>query len=275
MEGKSGAVPDAGAAPLSGLEGLRPNFTRGACVEQFTQGVWRLEIPAGPPGRYRLAQLDDYGRLPRGAFRWRPPLELAVQARASEALPPGTWGMGLWNDPFGMAILSGAEVLRLPALPNAAWFFFASPPNYLSLRDDLPAQGGLAATFSAPNPPAPLLLPAGLALPLLALPPATRWLRRLVRRWVRQDACALEIDPTRWHAYRLQWLAGRVCFWVDEALVLETAAVPRGPLGLVLWVDNQYAALPPDGRLRFGTLVNPQSAWLEISELRCGAPEGN
>jgi hypothetical protein len=267
MEGNSAAF----TAPSShsGQEGLRPNFTRGARVERRSEDFWHLEIPAGPAGRYRLAQLDDYGHLPRGAFRWQPPLELALRARASEALSPGTWGMGLWNDPFGMAILSGAEVLRLPALPNAAWFFFASPPNYLSLRDDLPAQGGLAAVFSAPNLPPALLLPAGLALPLLALPSTTRWLRRLARRWVRQDACRLEIDPTQWHAYRLLWQAERVRFWVDETLVLETAALPRGPLGLVLWVDNQFAALPPDGRLRFGTLANPQPAWLEIAGLRC------
>jgi hypothetical protein len=104
----------------------------------------------------------------------------------------------------------------------------------------------------------------------LGAKPAARWLRRLARRWVRQDACRLEIDPTQWHAYRLQWQAEQVRFWVDEALVLETAAAPRGPLGLVLWVDNQYAALPPDGRLRFGTLPNPRPAWLEIAELRCG-----
>jgi hypothetical protein len=270
MQGNSGAFT--APSPLSGLEGLRPNFTRGARVERLSRDVWRLEIPAGPAGRYRLAQLDDYGRLPRRAFRWQPPLELSLRVRASEALPPGTWGMGLWNDPFGMAILSGAEVLRLPALPNAAWFFFASPPNYLSLRDDLPAQGGLAATFSAPNLPAPLLLPGALALPLLALPPTTCWLRRLARRWVRQDAVSLAIDPTQWHDYRLQWQAERVRFWVDETLVLETDAVPCGPLGLVLWVDNQYAALPPDGRLRFGTLANPQPAWLEIAGLRCSVP---
>jgi hypothetical protein len=269
MEGKPAAILEVNPSPVSGLADLRPNFTREARVERLSQDVWRLEIPAGLARRYRLAQLDDYGRLPRHAFRWRPPLDLALQARASEALPPGTWGMGLWNDPFGMAILSGAEVLRLPALPNTAWFFFASPPNYLSLRDDLPAQGGLAATFSAPNLPPLLLLPAGVALPFLALPPTTRWLRRLARRWVRQDACRLEIDPTQWHAYRLQWLAERVRFWVDEVLVLESAAVPRPPLGLVLWVDNQYAALPPDGRLRFGMLANPQPAWLEVAGLRC------
>jgi hypothetical protein len=269
MGGKSAVTLEAAPPTDSGFAGLRPNFTRDSRVERLSQDVWRLEIPAGPARRYRLAQLDDYGRLPRRAFRWQPPLDLTLQARASEALPPGTWGLGLWNDPFGMAILSGAEVLRLPALPNTAWFFFASPPNYLSLRDDLPAQGGLAATFSAPNLPPPVLLPAALALPLLALPSMTRWLRRLARHWVRQDACRLEIDPTQWHAYRLQWLAERVRFWVDETLVLESAVVPRPPLGLVLWVDNQYAALPPDGRLRFGTLANPQSAWLEVAGLRC------
>ncbi|MEJ2599173.1 MAG: hypothetical protein P8Z00_12615 [Anaerolineales bacterium] len=273
MKGNSGAI-DAAGAPTPGyvLEGLRPNFTRGARVERISADIWRLEIPAGPAGRYRLAQLDDYGRLPRRAFRRQPPFEFTMRVRVSEALPPGTWGMGLWNDPFGMAILSGAEVLRLPALPNAAWFFFASPPNYLSLRDDLPAQGGLAATFSAPNLPAPLLLPGALALPLLALPPTTRWLRRLMRRWVCQYATALGIDPTQWHAYRLQWLAQRVRFWVDDSLVLEAVAVPRGPLGLVIWIDNQYAALPPDGRLRFGMLANPQPAWLEVAGLRCSVP---
>lgn len=269
MGGKPIATFETDPLTDSGFAGLRPNFTRDARVERLSQDVWRLEIPAGPARRYRLAQLDDYGRLPRRAFRWRPPLDLTLQARTSEALPPGTWGMGLWNDPFGMAILSGAEVLRMPALPNTAWFFFASPPNYLSLRNDLPAQGGLAATFSAPNLPPPMLLPAGLALPLLALPPTTRWLRRLARRWIHQDACQLEIDPTRWHAYRLQWLVECVRFWVDETLVLESAVVPRPPLGLVLWVDNQYAALPPDGRLRFGTLANPQPAWLEVAGLRC------
>jgi hypothetical protein len=57
-----------------------------------------------------------------------------------------------------MAILKGTEMLRLPALPNTAWFFFASPPNYLSLRDDLPAQGALAAVFRSPRLPASLLV---------------------------------------------------------------------------------------------------------------------
>src|SRR2546427_795796 len=39
---------------------LRPRTTRGAQVETIAPGHWRLTIPAGPAGRYRLAQLDDY-----------------------------------------------------------------------------------------------------------------------------------------------------------------------------------------------------------------------
>jgi hypothetical protein len=38
-------------------------------------------------------------------------------------------------------------------------------------------------------------------------------------------------------------------------------------LGFVLWVDNQYAAFPPDGRIRFGSLENPEPAWIEVRNL--------
>jgi len=41
---------------------------------------------------------------------------------------------------------------------------------------------------------------------------------------------------------------------------------PRPPLGLVIWIDNQYAAFTPDGKIGFGVLANDE-AWLEIKEL--------
>jgi len=235
----------------------------GGRVVQTGPAAWRLELPAGPGGSYRLAQLDDYRKLARRAFPWRPPVTLSMKARASAKSLPGTWGYGLWNDPFGMGVAQGGG-LRLPALPNAAWFFFASPPNYLSLRDDLPAQGALAATFRSPRWPSPLLLLGAPLLPLSLLPPAMRWLRRWARRIVRQDAVDLPVDPTEWHDYALEWGPEQVTFRLDGEALLATEIVPAGPLGLVLWVDNQYAALPPDGRLRYGTLSNPQPAWIEI-----------
>jgi hypothetical protein len=54
---------------------------------------------------------------------------------------------------------------------------------------------------------------------------------------------------------------------VDEALVLETPVSPRPPLGLVIWIDNQYAAWGPDGKIGFGVLENTKPAWLEIKDL--------
>ena len=244
-----------------------PRLTSAARLAEASAGVWRLEIPAGPPGPYRLAQLDDYGSLARRSFPWRPPFLLHLQARASSATIPGTWGFGLWNNPFGMALLRGVELLRLPALPNAIWFFHASRENYLSLRDDLPARGWLAATFRSPRWPAPVLalgLPAG---PLLLARPGVRLLRRLGRRIVHQSAERLPHDPAAWHSYHFIWKAERAEFHVDDELVLETKAAPHGPLGLVIWIDNQYAALPPDGRVSFGTLATPEPAWIEVRAL--------
>ncbi|NLG71497.1 MAG: hypothetical protein GX495_05580 [Chloroflexi bacterium] len=248
---------------------LQPNLSPGSRLVETGENGWRLEIPAGDEKQYRLAQLDDYGSRPRADFPWKaPPLHMSLRARVSAQQIPGTWGFGLWNDPFSMAVLSGAERLRLPVLPNTAWFFFASPPNYLSLRDDLPAQGFLAATFRSPRWPAPLLALGAPALPLLLFPPAARLARRIGRRIVRQNSAALQVDPTRWHEYSLQWLADRVRFAVDGREVLEAEHSPQGPLGFVLWIDNQYAAFTPQGRLRFGTVPSPQPAWLEVTGLK-------
>jgi hypothetical protein len=246
---------------------LQPGLTPGAQVSEAGPGVWRFSLPAGKAKRYRLAQLDDYGSLSRRRFQHRAPKVLSLRARASATETPGTWGFGLWNDPFSMGLLTGRGLLRLPALPNTAWFFFASHPNYLSLRDDLPAQGGLAATFQSPAW-ASALLPLGiLGLPLLALPPAARLLRRLGRRLVRQSAVKLQADPTEWHTYGLQWELDRVSFQLDASTILETEVAPMNRLGLVIWIDNQYLSFTPDGRLRYGLLESVEQNWIEISEL--------
>lgn len=238
----------------------------GATLEEVRPGCWRLEVPAGEGGVYRLAQLDDTTSLRRRQYRWNPPVRLSLRARASSRAIPGTWGFGFWNDPFGMAIIRGVELLRLPALPNCAWFFFASPENYLSLRDDLPANGALAATFRSPRIPTGLLLAGVPALPAAFLRPGMRLLRRLGRRIVTQAATALAHDPTQWHVYEIDWQAGRTVLRVDGSMVLDTPLSPLGPLGLVIWIDNQYAAMPPDGSLKFGTLQNA-AGWIEVEDL--------
>ena len=74
----------------------------------------------------------------------------------------------------------------------------------------------------------------------------------------------MHLDPTQWHEYRLDWHADRVTFKVDGEVVFETSVAPSSPLGLVIWIDNQYAALPPDGSLAYGNLENEHAAWIEI-----------
>jgi len=245
-------------------DSLKASVTPGARVEMSGEANWRLSIPAGPGGSYRLAELDDYGGFRRRSFSWKAPFQLRLRARASAALIPGTWGFGVWNDPFGLGIFSKAKGVRLPVLPNAAWFFFASPPNYLSFRDDLPAQGALATTYRSARWPAALLALGLPAILMLAVPTTARLLRRLARRFIHQDADLLQLDVTEWHEYRMEWRQGSVDFHVDDQLVFQTGIAPQGPLGLVIWIDNQYAAFPPDGRLRYGTLPAQEDAWIEV-----------
>jgi len=249
---------------------LKPRHTPGASVNR-TKNNWRLDIPAGGRGTYRLAQLDDYAALSHKHFHHTPPWTLSLRAKVSASDLPGTWGFGLWNDPFGFSLgfpvrtgdLVGGTARRMPVLPNAAWFFHASPPNWLSFRDEIPARGFFAGTIRSPRLPSLLLAPALLALPFLVLRPISRLLRRLAGRRVRQDAAAISIDVTQWHEYSIQWLRECVEFKIDGEILLQTSLSPHPPLGLVFWIDNQFAAWTSDGRLGYGTLDNP-AAWMEI-----------
>jgi hypothetical protein len=248
------------------MRNLRENTRGGGKIQRSGKTGWRLEIPPGNDGKYRLAQLDDYRGLARSAFPWSSPMRLSLAARASSRTIPGTWGFGLWNDPFGMALLQGSNA-RFPALPNAAWFFFASEANCLSLRDDLPANGQMAATFNSPSQPSANFL---LRLPifsLIFLPPVARWLRSWLRKFIEQDTAAFDLDPTEWHTYELKWEFERLIFRVDGQVIQATKILPRGPLGLVIWVDNQFASWLPDGHIGYGTLSNRESAWLQIDDL--------
>ncbi|MBN2046145.1 MAG: family 16 glycosylhydrolase [Anaerolineales bacterium] len=245
---------------------LNPHCTSGAEVLSQGETGWRLAIPAGEPGAYRLAQLDDYRVLRRRDFVWQPPCTISLQGRACGKNLPGTWGFGLWNDPFGAGLAHGGTRL-LPALPQAAWFFFASDENYLSFGDNSPAAGPLAGVFRSPQVPMWPFAPLGLALPLLLIKPVSRLVRRTAAALIQERSVRLTHDVTQWHQYQIDWLPEMVRFTVDQQVVLESEVSPRGPLGLVIWLDNQFAAWRPDGSLNYGTLETSQ-AWIEIQELR-------
>ena len=249
---------------MAGLEekDLSP-LSRHGIVEEKGPACFQLSIHGGVSGEYRLAQLDDQSDLRRAQFHWRVPCCQELKARASPKDLPGTWGFGFWNDPFTASLGLKGAARRLPALPNCAWFFYASPPNYLALRDDHPAQGFLAAAFSSPILSSLLLAPGLLALPLLAWRPSARLLRKMARSLIQEDSTLIHVDATQWHTYRLELTDQVARFSIDGHQVGETACVPRGPLARVIWIDNQYAAFNPDGALKSGTLANPP-ATLEI-----------
>ena len=241
-------------------------YTQGADVEKISgeSSHYRLSIPAGTADQYRLAQLDDYAKIARSRFPHKAPVSLNLSARVSSHPIPGTWGFGFWNYPFGMSLGFGGTGWRLPTLPNAIWFFGASKENYLSFRtegNESAANGFLAQSFCSPKFH-PLLIPAGLVLPF-----SRKLARRLLGKVIGEDGIRLAADPTQWHSYHLDWRERRVSFSVDGTLVFESSVSPNPPLGLVIWIDNQYAAFTPEGKIGFGVLENAEPAWLEVRDI--------
>lgn len=237
---------------------MKSRTTKNASIDKTEKG-YILRIPSGDSSAYRFAQIDDYFGLKRKDFPHHS-LTLSLRARTSAFPLSGTWGFGLWNDPFGMSLGFGGNKFRLPTLPNAAWFFGASKENYLSFQYDYPANGFIAQSFRSPKFH-PYLILAGLAFPFRKIQT-----RRYLSEVIMEDSFALSIDSTQWHNYQLEWSPKRVVWKVDDIEVFESSVSPNPPLGLVIWIDNQFASFTPDGKLSFGVLENDE-AWLEIADL--------
>lgn len=227
-----------------------------------------LRLPITPAHRYADAQLDDYGgapawRRPRGRLPNRPPLTLRLRARASHPEPAGTLGFGFWNDPFSLA----GGVL---AAPNAVWFFYASPPSDMALAEGVPGRGWKAATLNAGRYPAWLIAPAAAAaIALTRMPGLGAPVMAAARRFTQaREAALADVALTDWHDYELRWRPGEAVFSVDGVERLRSPAPPRGPLGAVIWIDNQYAIASRTGQFGFGLCPVPEPQWLEIDALR-------
>ena len=228
----------------------------------------RLTLPPLSGKAYADAQCDDYHGLRRSQLPQRPPVTMALRARASHAAPAGTLGFGFWNDPF---TLSGGVL----AAPNVVWFFYASPPSDMALAEGVPGRGWKAATLNAGRLPAPILAPAALAAILLTrLPGLGRPIMRAARRVVQAHEALLDDAPlTAWHDYELEWQRGGAVFRVDGKERLRSPAPPGGPLGFVLWIDNQYAIASREGKFGFGLCEVKEEQWLEVEGLRITAGE--
>ena len=277
-----------------------PLLMGGGRIETTPNGT-RLILSSTSSARYGDAQLDDYAGLPRRSFPHRPPLRLSLRARFSHAGQrhsphvtrhdlSGSAGFGFWNNPFG-------PQSKILALPQAIWFFYASPPSNMSLALDASGHGWKAACIDAGRPSAlawapiaPLLMlvcrspklyraiwpRAQRALGISESPPA---FRQAATANHRSPTASSRLDTpartrasstfsmTDWHTYELEWRRDGARWWVDGELVLETDRSPRGPLGFVAWIDNQYAVVKPQGNLRFGLLDTSFEQWLEIAEV--------
>jgi hypothetical protein len=254
---------------------LDPRWQRyvvGAGALEPTGSTLRFVVAGATSRGYSDAQIDDYQGLPRRRFPWRPPLRLTVRARFSHPTGGGstgpttglrgTAGFGFWNDPF---MMTG---MRAPALPRAVWFFYGSPSSNMKLDLHTPGHGWKAATLDALRPTVCLLAPvAPLAVLLMNLRSLYRALWPPIQRALRVREAAVGVDMTAWHTYALEWGAERTHFSVDGGAVLEDAPSPRGPLGFVAWLDNQYLVATPWGRLRWGLLDVPDQQWMEVDKL--------
>lgn len=233
---------------------------------------WRFELPVTTSG-YADAQIDDYGGRRRRRYPWCAGTYMDLRARFSHAAGRlvGTAGFGFWNAPFG------DPTMPWPALPQVCWFFYASAPGLLPFAPSGAGRGWFAATMDATSFKA--LLTAPLA-PLIIVLDQVSALRRVLWPWVRRrlaisHALLDAVELVDWHAYRLEWRANGCRFSIDEEVVLETPHTPKGPLGFVCWLDNQYLVATATGRFRWGTLAVADRQWLEVSELKVGPIAGD
>ena len=220
----------------------------------------RLLLPGAQRTRYSDAQIDDYGgRLPPARFRWQPPLRMTIESRASGPLA-GTAGFGFWNNPV-------ATAGGLPSLPAAIWFFFAAPPTDMPFAMGVPGHGYKAACIDATQRSALAWVSLAPAVVLLNNLPAFKrrvWPR--VQRALSISEAMITPATPQWRTYVLEWRHDGALFTVDGETVLKTDRAPRGPLGFIAWIDNQWAVVTPQGRFRWG-LRDTAEQWLDLRHI--------
>jgi hypothetical protein len=235
----------------------------GGGVQALGDAGLRLGLTGAAAGGLGVAQLDE-GPPSRAAGDWRPSVRLRVRARWSHPADAliGTSGFGFWNDPVGPGGFT-----RPPAW---VWFAHYSPPSHVAFGAHGPGHGPRGAALSAPA-----VGRVGLTLGNLALrlPGVGKLAVGAAGRMARGGDLALTTSLTDWRDYELTWRSEGVTFAVDGAPLGRVGGAPPGPLGFVAWMDNQWAALRPDGRAAGGYLAVAGPQWLEIARIEIAPGE--
>ena len=233
---------------------------------------FHLTVPPVSRDAYHNAQISSY--LTPRYFYHRPPLRMSVRAYGEGEIH-GTAGFGFWNHPYVPAerrfrLLKQIRLLKQFRLPKACWFFYGSPPNNLQLAKGVPSYGWKAATFDATGWRLFALLPAApLGFLLMRIPSLYNRLWPVGQRAIGVSEHLLDSSLLQEsHEYEIEWRVEGVTFAVDGQTVHESQLSPRGPLGFIAWVDNQYAIVTPQGRFGFGLVDVPQPQMLVLESLQ-------
>ncbi len=255
------------------LEALHRLELGGGSVETIAGQVTRLAVPPKASG-YADAQLDDTAALAAQArFAGDPRCAFDCAPAPRKRFRKGTLGFGFWNDPFALSLGQGGAARRLPAPPQALWFFYASPPADLRFTPGAAGHGWKAMQLTTRRMPTAMLVALAPAAVLLlstataARPGAAAW------RWARCRQPRPMLAATLPIGTRTKSTGGRR-YGVPPRRSAH-AARPRsrlsGPLGFVAWIDNQYATATPESGFRFGLIPTRQAQWLEIEAFELSA----
>lgn len=208
---------------------------------------------------YSNAQIDDYPNLKRKDFVNEAPLKFKIKARLKcEGEPKGTFGFGFWNDPFLMT------EPRVPSLPKAIWFFGSSSESSMNLAVDIPGHGWKMGCIDAWSWKFLMLIPTvPLSIPLMWIPFFRRKLWPIAQKFMKCHEALVPVSIKDWHEYEIDWQTDLVTFYIDGSKRFETPA-PKGKLGLVIWIDNQYMKIDPRAKMKCGTIKIDEEQCLEI-----------
>ena len=245
----------------------------GGASLNIADSALRMEFASAQVGKYTDAQVDDYDGLTRSAFPWKPPLRMEVRARSSHPAASatstvestnilrGTAGFGFWNYPFSVR----GDVLMLP---EATWFFYASPPSNMALVPHIPGWGWKAqVVHSMRLETLASSVPMGITAAWARLSGETRPAQRWMQKLTGAHEALLTVEMNAWHTYVLEWRHAEALFLVDGQQVLRAPQPPTRPLGFIAWLDNQYAVATPRGSFRLGTVAS-EPQWFEIDSVR-------